>query len=39
VLDEHLATVCRLRDGRIVEIETYLDDVPGMDAFFVPLPD
>jgi ketosteroid isomerase-like protein len=34
VLDEHLATVCRLRDGRIAEIETYLSDVPGMNAFF-----
>ena len=33
-LDEHLATVCRLRDGRIAEIETYLTDVPGMDRFF-----
>nr|WP_247690546.1 hypothetical protein [Streptomyces sp. B15] len=35
VLDEYLATVCRLRDGRIASIETYLSDVPGMDAFFV----
>ena len=35
VLDEHLATVCRLRDGRIAEIETYVSDVPGMNAFFV----
>ncbi|MFG3223898.1 nuclear transport factor 2 family protein [Kitasatospora sp. NPDC048194] len=35
VLDEHLTTVCRLRDGRIAEIETYLSDVPGMNAFFV----
>ncbi|HEX4358631.1 MAG TPA: nuclear transport factor 2 family protein [Pseudonocardia sp.] len=34
VLDEHLATVCFLRDGRIVEIETYLSDLPGMNAFF-----
>lgn len=33
-LDEHLATVCRLRGGRICEIETYLSDVPGMDRFF-----
>ena len=33
-LDEHLATVCRLRDGRIAEIETYLSDVPGMNRFF-----
>ncbi|GGA83113.1 hypothetical protein GCM10011491_08200 [Brucella endophytica] len=34
VLDEHLATVCRLRDGRIVEVETFLSDVPGMNRFF-----
>ena len=33
-LDEHLVTVCRLRDGRIAEIETYLSDVPGMNRFF-----
>ncbi|MFY4722742.1 nuclear transport factor 2 family protein [Streptomyces sp. LaBMicrA B280] len=35
ILDEYLSTVCRLRDGRIAEIETYLSDVPGMNAFFV----
>ncbi|MFF8652669.1 nuclear transport factor 2 family protein [Streptomyces huasconensis] len=35
VLDEHLATVCRLRDGKIASIETYLSDVPGMNAFFI----
>lgn len=33
-LDEHLATVCTLRDGKIARIETYLSDLPGMDAFF-----
>jgi uncharacterized protein len=33
-LDEHLATVCRLRDGLIAEVETYLSDVPGMNRFF-----
>ena len=33
-LDEHLATVCRLREGRIAEIETFLSDVPGMNRFF-----
>jgi ketosteroid isomerase-like protein len=33
-LDEKLATVCRLREGRIAEIETFLSDVPGMDRFF-----
>ncbi|WP_394836486.1 nuclear transport factor 2 family protein [Pendulispora rubella] len=35
VLDEHVATVCRLEGGRIAAIETYLSDVPGMNAFFV----
>ncbi|BBC91296.1 ketosteroid isomerase [Streptomyces rochei] len=34
-LDEHLSTVCRLRDNKIANIETYLSDVPGMNAFFV----
>lgn len=33
-LDEHLATVCRLRGGRIADIETFLSDVPGMNRFF-----
>lgn len=33
-LDEKLATVCRLRDGKIAEIETFLSDVPGMNRFF-----
>jgi ketosteroid isomerase-like protein len=35
ILDEHLATVCFLRDGKIAAIETYLSDVAGMNAFFV----
>ncbi|GAB2699411.1 nuclear transport factor 2 family protein [Kitasatospora kifunensis] len=35
VLDEYLSTVCFLREGRIHAIETYLSDVPGMNAFFV----
>ncbi|SFW74595.1 nuclear transport factor 2 family protein [Amycolatopsis australiensis] len=34
-LDEYLSTVCRLRDGKIAAIETYLSDVNGMNAFFV----
>jgi ketosteroid isomerase-like protein len=34
-LDEYLSTVCRLRDGKIASIETYLSDVTGMNAFFV----
>ncbi len=37
-LDEHLATVCRLRDGRIAEVETFLSDVPGMNRFFATPP-
>ncbi len=35
ILDEYLTTVCSLRNGRIADIETYLSDVPGMNAFFV----
>jgi len=35
VLDEHLATVCRVRDGKISRIDTYLSDVSMMNAFFV----
>lgn len=35
ILDEYLATVCRLRDGKIAAIETFLSDVDGMNAFFV----
>jgi ketosteroid isomerase-like protein len=34
-LDEHLATVCTLRDGKICEINTYLSDVDMVNAFFV----
>lgn len=33
-LDEHLSTVCLLREGKIAAIETYLSDVAGMDRFF-----
>ena len=35
VLDQYLATVCRLKDGKIAEIETFLSDVDGMNAFFI----
>jgi uncharacterized protein len=38
VLDEYLATVCTIADDRITRIETYLSDVPGMNAFFADLP-
>ncbi|MCW3797224.1 nuclear transport factor 2 family protein [Sphingomonas sp. BN140010] len=39
VLDEYLATVCRLRGDRIIEIETYLSDVRGMNRFFSKAPE
>lgn len=38
ILDEHLATVCRIDGERIGAIETYLSDVEGMNAFFTPQP-
>ncbi len=34
VLDEKLATVCHLKNGRITNIETFLSDLDGMNAFF-----
>ena len=34
-LDEHLATVCSLRDSRISRIDTYLSDVDMLNSFFV----
>ena len=34
-LDEYLATVCFLRDGKISAIHTFLSDIDGMNAFFV----
>ena len=34
-LDEHLATVCQLREDRISSIDTYLSDVDMVNAFFV----
>lgn len=34
-LDEYLATVLRVEEGKIVAIETFLSDVAGMNAFFV----
>ncbi|CAM5663401.1 nuclear transport factor 2 family protein [Mycolicibacterium aubagnense] len=38
VLDEHLATVCTVKQGKISRIETYLSDIEGMDAFFAGPP-
>ncbi len=37
VLDEHLATVCSIRDGKVARIDTYLSDVKMVNAFFVPI--
>ena len=34
ILDEHLATVCTILNGKISKIETYLSDVDGANAFF-----
>ena len=36
VLDEHLATVMSLRNGKISAIDTYLSDIDMVNAFFVP---
>lgn len=33
-LDEYLATILRIEEGKIVVIETFLSDVAGMNAFF-----
>ncbi|MFJ4850409.1 MULTISPECIES: nuclear transport factor 2 family protein [unclassified Streptomyces] len=35
VLDEHVATVLALRDGKVARIESFLSDVDGVNAFFV----
>ncbi len=35
ILDEHLATVCSLRDGKIFAINSYLSDIDMVNAFFV----
>jgi hypothetical protein len=37
ILDEHLATVCSLSDGKISRIDTYLSDVNMVNAFFIEL--
>ena len=34
ILDEHLATVCTIYNGKISKIETYVSDVDGVNAFF-----
>lgn len=35
ILDEHLTTVCRLRNDKIYRLDTFLSDVPMLNAFFV----
>jgi ketosteroid isomerase-like protein len=35
ILDEHLATVCRIREERICSIDTYLSDPDMVNTFFV----
>ena len=34
ILDEYLATVCTIRDGKISKIETFVSDIAGVNAFF-----
>ena len=36
VLDEHLTTVCRLRGDKIYRLDTFISDVPMLNAFFGP---
>lgn len=33
-LDEHLGTVCRVRNGRIISADTFLSDIANMNEFF-----
>jgi uncharacterized protein len=35
VLDEHLTTVCTLRDGKIARLDTYISDIPMVNDYFV----
>ena len=37
ILDEYLTTVCRLRENMIYRLETFISDVPMLNAFFVPV--
>jgi len=34
ILDEYLTTVCTLRDGKIARLDTYISDIPMIDAYF-----
>lgn len=33
--DQHVATVCRLRDAQISQIETFVSDLDGFSRFFI----
>ncbi|WP_183557441.1 nuclear transport factor 2 family protein [Mucilaginibacter sp. SP1R1] len=35
VLDEQVAIVCEIKDGKIAVMTTYLSDVAGINAFFI----
>jgi len=35
ILDEHIATVCQVRDGKIFAIDTYVSDIAMLNDFFV----
>ena len=35
ILDEYLVSVVTLDDGRASRIDTYISDIPMMDAYFV----
>jgi uncharacterized protein len=34
ILDEYLTTACTLRDGKITRLDTYISDIPMVDAYF-----
>jgi len=34
ILDEYLTTVCTLRDGKIARLDTYISDIPMVNAYF-----
>jgi len=35
VLDQQVSILCKFTDGKISSITTYLDDVPGINSFFI----
>ncbi|MEN0053832.1 MAG: nuclear transport factor 2 family protein [Mucilaginibacter sp.] len=36
ILDEQVAIVCEINDGKIISMVTYLSDVEGINNFFIP---